>query len=147
MNSTMLHELAKKSPVFSHVNSNGFYCLKFLKYSFLEINRQLIPFNQNVNGSEHIFFQNGRYIALADYCAVGNSEVNMREGDTVELLKVGCAGWWFVKVIGKLRVSVFKLCLKSVNLQVILWKAGLQQPTWRMCTARLPVVLVAVRTS
>lgn len=25
----------------------------------------------------------------------------MREGDMVELLKVGCAGWWFVKVIGK----------------------------------------------
>ncbi|KAJ8926822.1 hypothetical protein NQ314_020670 [Rhamnusium bicolor] len=42
----------------------------------------------------------GHYVALADYCAVGNSEVNMREGDIVELLKVGCAGWWFVKVIG-----------------------------------------------
>ncbi|XP_065166036.1 guanine nucleotide exchange factor DBS-like isoform X2 [Atheta coriaria] len=42
----------------------------------------------------------GRYAALADYCAVGNSEVNMREGDIVELLKVGCAGWWFVKTIG-----------------------------------------------
>lgn len=38
---------------------------------------------------------------MADYCAVGNSEVNMREGDTVELLKVGCAGWWFVRVLGK----------------------------------------------
>lgn len=24
----------------------------------------------------------------------------MKEGDTVELLKVGCAGWWFVKVLG-----------------------------------------------
>lgn len=24
----------------------------------------------------------------------------MREGDIVELLKVGCAGWWFVKTIG-----------------------------------------------
>ncbi|XP_076261206.1 guanine nucleotide exchange factor DBS-like isoform X2 [Rhynchophorus ferrugineus] len=42
----------------------------------------------------------GRYIALADYCAIGNSEVSMRDGDIVELLKVGCAGWWFVKVIG-----------------------------------------------
>lgn len=46
-------------------------------------------------------FQSGRYIALADYCAVGNSEVSMREGDMVELLKVGCAGWWFVKVLGE----------------------------------------------
>ncbi|XP_050314166.1 guanine nucleotide exchange factor DBS-like isoform X2 [Anthonomus grandis grandis] len=42
----------------------------------------------------------GRYIALADYCAIGSSEVNMKEGDIVELLKVGCAGWWFVKLIG-----------------------------------------------
>ncbi|KYN09271.1 Guanine nucleotide exchange factor DBS [Trachymyrmex cornetzi] len=42
----------------------------------------------------------GRYVALADYCAVGQSEVTMREGDTLELLKVGCAGWWFVKLIG-----------------------------------------------
>ncbi|XP_060536985.1 guanine nucleotide exchange factor DBS-like isoform X3 [Cylas formicarius] len=42
----------------------------------------------------------GRYVVLADYCAIGNSEVNMREGDIVELMKVGCAGWWFVKVVG-----------------------------------------------
>ncbi|XP_046621316.1 guanine nucleotide exchange factor DBS-like isoform X1 [Neodiprion virginianus] len=41
----------------------------------------------------------GRYIALADYCAVGESEVTMHEGDSLELLKVGCAGWWFVKLI------------------------------------------------
>lgn len=47
-------------------------------------------------------FQNGReYIALADYCAVGNSEISMREGDNLELLKVGCAGWWFVRIVGK----------------------------------------------
>lgn len=46
-------------------------------------------------------FQTGKYIALADYCAVGNSEISMREGDILELLKVGCAGWWFVRVIGK----------------------------------------------
>ncbi|XP_014604123.1 PREDICTED: guanine nucleotide exchange factor DBS-like isoform X2 [Polistes canadensis] len=42
----------------------------------------------------------GRYVALADYCAVGQSEVTMHEGDNLELLKVGCAGWWFVKLIG-----------------------------------------------
>ncbi|XP_008211520.1 guanine nucleotide exchange factor DBS isoform X2 [Nasonia vitripennis] len=42
----------------------------------------------------------GRYVALADYCAMGQSEVTMREGDNLELLKVGCAGWWFVKLIG-----------------------------------------------
>ncbi|XP_039286746.1 guanine nucleotide exchange factor DBS [Nilaparvata lugens] len=42
----------------------------------------------------------GRYIALADYCAVGHSEVSMKEGDVVQLIKVGCAGWWYVRLIG-----------------------------------------------
>ncbi|KAJ4435473.1 hypothetical protein ANN_18089 [Periplaneta americana] len=42
----------------------------------------------------------GRFTALADYCAMGHSEVSMHEGDAVELLKVGCAGWWYVRVIG-----------------------------------------------
>lgn len=32
---------------------------------------------------------------------MGHSEVSMRDNDIVELLKVGCAGWWFVKVLGK----------------------------------------------
>ncbi|XP_058066484.1 guanine nucleotide exchange factor DBS isoform X1 [Anopheles bellator] len=40
-----------------------------------------------------------KFVSLADYCAMGNSEVSMKESDLVELLKVGCAGWWFVKVI------------------------------------------------
>ncbi|XP_058124508.1 guanine nucleotide exchange factor DBS [Anopheles ziemanni] len=40
-----------------------------------------------------------KFVSLADYCAMGNSEVSMKETDVVELLKVGCAGWWFVKVL------------------------------------------------
>lgn len=38
----------------------------------------------------------------------------MKEGDTVELLKVGCAGWWFVKVLGNvtfLRLPTRKLII------------------------------------
>lgn len=46
--------------------------------------------------------QGSRFVSLADYCAMGHSEVSLREGDVVELLKVGCAGWWFVKILGKL---------------------------------------------
>lgn len=78
-----------------------------------------------------MLFQRGRYVALADYCAVGNSEVNMRDGDIVELLKVGCAGWWYVKVIGNKRVNYvenerfpnvcFSLCFL---LQEVQWKVG-----------------------
>ena len=50
----------------------------------------------------HLILQVGdRFTALADYCAMGHSEVSMHEGDAVELLKVGCAGWWFIRVIGK----------------------------------------------
>ncbi|XP_046866240.1 guanine nucleotide exchange factor DBS isoform X2 [Drosophila willistoni] len=40
-----------------------------------------------------------KFIALADYTAMGHSEVSMREGETIELLKVGCAGWWYVRVL------------------------------------------------
>ncbi|XP_030748753.1 guanine nucleotide exchange factor DBS-like isoform X2 [Sitophilus oryzae] len=54
----------------------------------------------NSDDDDHTPTSRGRFIALADYCAIGISEVNMREGDIVELLKKGCAGWWFVKVIG-----------------------------------------------
>ncbi|KAL9912856.1 guanine nucleotide exchange factor DBS isoform 11-T13 [Glossina fuscipes fuscipes] len=44
-------------------------------------------------------FYGSKYVALADYVAVGHSEVSMHEGDTVELLKVGCAGWWYVRIL------------------------------------------------
>ncbi|TDG44711.1 hypothetical protein AWZ03_008852 [Drosophila navojoa] len=40
-----------------------------------------------------------KFIALADYTAMGHSEVSMREGEAIELLKVGCAGWWYVRVL------------------------------------------------
>lgn len=30
---------------------------------------------------------------------MGHSEVSMKEGDIVELLKIGCAGWWYVKIM------------------------------------------------
>ncbi|XP_044741332.1 guanine nucleotide exchange factor DBS-like isoform X2 [Chrysoperla carnea] len=39
----------------------------------------------------------GKYVALADYNAIGHNEVSIKEGDIFELLKVGCAGWWFVR--------------------------------------------------
>lgn len=42
-----------------------------------------------------------KFVSLADYCAMGNSEVSMKEGETVVLKKLGCAGWWYVRVLGK----------------------------------------------
>jgi hypothetical protein len=32
---------------------------------------------------------------------MGSSEVSMKEGATVELKKFGCAGWAFVKKLGR----------------------------------------------
>lgn len=32
---------------------------------------------------------------------MGHSEVSMKEGDVVELLKIGCAGWWYIKILSK----------------------------------------------
>ncbi|KPI91811.1 Guanine nucleotide exchange factor DBS [Papilio xuthus] len=39
-------------------------------------------------------------VALSEYSAVGASEVSLREGQHAELLKVGCAGWWYVRLAG-----------------------------------------------
>lgn len=39
----------------------------------------------------------GRYVALGDYEAVDVGEASLREGDAVEVEKVGCAGWWYVR--------------------------------------------------
>ncbi|KAG1682081.1 Guanine nucleotide exchange factor DBS [Nymphon striatum] len=41
---------------------------------------------------------NTRYFALEDYNAVDVGEVSMREGDIVEVVRVGCAGYWYVKL-------------------------------------------------
>lgn len=36
-----------------------------------------------------ILMQGNRFVSLADYCAMGHSEVSMKEGDIIELLKIG----------------------------------------------------------
>lgn len=51
--------------------------------------------------------QGSKFVALADYVAVGHSEVSMREGDNIELLKVGCAGWWYVRILGNILTLIF----------------------------------------
>jgi len=40
----------------------------------------------------------GRYIALADYMALTSREIDLTEDEVVELIKVGCAGWWYVRL-------------------------------------------------
>ncbi|KAK4316259.1 hypothetical protein Pmani_012567 [Petrolisthes manimaculis] len=50
--------------------------------------------------SESTEYTSSRFLVLADYNAMGGSEVSLREGDHVDLIKVGCAGWWYVRVAG-----------------------------------------------
>ena len=38
-----------------------------------------------------------QYRVLADYTALTGREVNLQEGEVVELVKIGCAGWWYVR--------------------------------------------------
>jgi hypothetical protein len=40
----------------------------------------------------------GRFIALADYMALTSREIDLTEDEVVELVKVGCAGWWYVRL-------------------------------------------------
>ena len=39
----------------------------------------------------------GLYRVLADYSALSDRELSMQEGEVVELIKVGCGGWWYVR--------------------------------------------------
>jgi len=39
-----------------------------------------------------------RYQVLADYMALTGRELNLQEGEAVELIKIGCAGWWYVRL-------------------------------------------------
>lgn len=58
-----------------------------------------------------------KFIALADYNAMGNSEVSLKEGATVELRKLGCAGWVFVKKLGNLWIDshLYVYCQPTIN--------------------------------
>lgn len=49
------------------------------------------------NGSKH-YEHGGRYMVLADYMALTGREIDLTEDEIVELVKVGCAGWWYVRL-------------------------------------------------
>ena len=40
-----------------------------------------------------------RYRSLADYTALTSRELNLHQGELVELVKMGCAGWWYVRLL------------------------------------------------
>jgi len=40
-----------------------------------------------------------KYHVLADYMALTGRELNLQEGESVQLIKIGCAGWWYVRLM------------------------------------------------
>lgn len=39
-----------------------------------------------------------KFVVLADYMALTSREIDLNEDEVVELIKVGCAGWWYVRI-------------------------------------------------
>ena len=39
-----------------------------------------------------------RFVVLADYMALTSREIDLNEDEVVELIEVGCAGWWYVRI-------------------------------------------------
>lgn len=50
-----------------------------------------------VEGEDGAGYPFPKYKVLADYIAMTSRELNLHQGDVVELIKIGCAGWWFVR--------------------------------------------------
>ena len=46
-----------------------------------------------------------QYRVLADYTALSGRELTMHEGEIVELVKIGCAGWWYVRLANDLDIE------------------------------------------
>lgn len=116
-------------------NGDGFslfvFYLDFLDVSFVQIVRKYIF------ETAQIFvisvMQGSKFVSLADYNAMGHSEVSLHEGDMVELLKVGCAGWWFVKLLGMHYKRVYMCMCKYLyyfTVQVKTSRGGHPLHTW-----------------
>ena len=39
-----------------------------------------------------------KFIVLADYMALTSREIDLSEDEVVDVIKIGCAGWWYVKL-------------------------------------------------
>lgn len=91
-------------PPFPHTPT----CIRLILYHLLKhtysMPRRLVTRNNPSSITQSVAWlklKGTKYVSLADYCAMGNSEVSMKEGETVVLKKLGCAGWWYVSVLGK----------------------------------------------
>ena len=50
------------------------------------------------NGDECNGGASSKFIVLADYMALTSREIDLSEDEVVDVIKIGCAGWWYVKL-------------------------------------------------
>ena len=57
---------------------------------------------------------------LADYDPLSERELGLRQMDEVDLLKTGCAGWWFVQLVRPpySQVTLFEI-FKKIKFEII----------------------------
>ena len=60
--------------------------------------QSLDPYQERSSSEAELIERVPRYRVLADYMALTARELNLHEGDTVDLVKIGCAGWWYVRL-------------------------------------------------
>ena len=83
-------------------------------------------------------------MSLADYDAASETEVSIKGRDRVELLKVGCAGWWFVKLLGNdlcIRCVINMMCFLLMRLKDVSVDAGCDEIVLIMLFSLLQVVI------
>ena len=54
---------------------------------------------ERTTSEENLLDSKLTYQALADYTALTSRELNLHQGEMVELVKMGCAGWWYVRLL------------------------------------------------
>ena len=60
--------------------------------------QSLDPYQERSSSEAELIERVPRYRVLADYMALTARELNLHEGDSVDLVKIGCAGWWYVRL-------------------------------------------------
>ena len=70
-----------------------------------------------------------RYLVLAYYDPLSDRELGLRQTELVDLLKTGCAGWWFVRLV---RAPYSQGWAPSTYLQQIdeMWEGRLPADNW-----------------
>ena len=60
-------------------------------------------------------------MCTSDYKALADAELSIREGDVLDVVKVGSSGWWLVKVYGKFPQELMSGNVLFVSNQSYIW--------------------------